>query len=299
MIKPAWINVRYNEDRIRPVAGYLEQQAIATVCESALCPNRWTCYANRELTFMILGEICTRQCGFCGVSKGVPAPAVYRETAAILNAVRWLGADYVVITSVTRDDLQDGGAGQFAEVVRTLGAAGIRVEVLIPDFNGDEGSIRTVLEAQPVVAGHNMETVQELYPAVRPLSDYATSLSVLGIIKKTGKNTVTKSGFMLGLGETMTQVKELMRAVRDTGCDALTLGQYLKPLPENAEVKTYVHPEVFKMLEDYGYGLGFSVVRAAPFVRSSFRAKEMWLEAVGEKGPGDRGSQKLHKEDLW
>ena len=300
MMKPAWINVRYNENRIRPVADYLDQKGIPTVCESALCPNRWTCYANREMTFMILGEICTRQCGFCGVPKGVPGNTGNHESAAILNTVRWLGADYVVITSVTRDDLPDGGAGQFAETVRILKAAGIQVEVLIPDFNGDEGSIQAVLEAQPAVAGHNMETVQGLYQAVRPLSDYATSLSVLGIIKKSGKNIITKSGFMLGLGETIPQVKELMRDIRDTGCDALTIGQYLKPLPENDDVKTYVHPGVFRMLEEYGYGLGFNVVRASPLVRSSFMAKDMWMEALEKKGPsvGGSGGQGFHKEDI-
>ncbi len=290
MMQPDWIAVRYNEDRVQPVADYLERTGIATVCESALCPNRWTCYPDREITFMILGETCTRQCGFCGVNKGTPGHIDGHEHEEILAAVRWLGARYVVITSVSRDDLEDGGAAQFAKVVRALGKTGTRVEVLTPDFNGDAAAIGTVLSSGPVVAGHNMETVPRLYPSIRPLSDYATSLSVLATIKKDGRNVFAKSGFMLGLGETLPEVRSLMQDIRSTGCDMLTIGQYLRPLPGQEQVKAYVHPQVFAALQEYGYELGFKAVQASPLVRSSFRAQEMWLQASrGAEGVPARG----------
>lgn len=279
MIQPAWITVRYSEDRVQPVADYLSRTGVSTVCESALCPNRWTCYPDREITFMILGEICTRQCGFCGVSKGTPGEVNEHEIEAILAAVRWLKADYAVITSVTRDDLQDGGAGQFARVVRALRDAGTRAELLIPDFNGNTASLEVVLASGPVVIGHNMETVRRLYAPVRPVSDYTTSLAVLETLGQTGGKILTKSGFMLGLGETLPEVKGLMQDIRSTGCDMLTIGQYLRPLPEHEQVKAYVHPRVFSMLEEYGYALGFKAVRSSPLVRSSFKAKEMWQQA--------------------
>lgn len=280
MIKPGWISVRYNEKRIQPVADYLERSGVPTVCESALCPNRWTCYADRELTFMILGETCTRRCGFCAVAKGVPGHVDDHEARTILDAVTWLHAGYTVITSVTRDDLPDRGASSFANVIRTLRDKGIRVEVLIPDLDGDEQLIRTVVDAGPDVIAHNMETVRGLYRHVRPLSDYTTSLGVLAHIKRINNNMITKSGFMLGLGEDLNEVRELMRDIRETGCDMLTIGQYLRPSEENEEVRAYIHPEVFNTLGAFGYGLGFRAVRSSPFVRNSFRAREMWTEAM-------------------
>ncbi len=277
---PGWITVRCNENKIKPVADYLEHNSINTVCESAVCPNRWTCYADKELTFMILGERCTRQCGFCGVSKGIPEKVDTHEYESILDTIRWLGADYTVITSVTRDDLPDRGAYQFAKVIGTLKGIGTHVEVLIPDFDGDESLIKTVINAGPDIIGHNMETVYGLYPSIRPLSDYGTSLSVLETIKKLQKGMITKSGIMLGFGERMREVKELMQDIRSTDCEMLTIGQYLKPAPENTDVKAYLHPEVFKMLEEYGYKLGFKAVYSSPFTRSSFHARDMWMKAL-------------------
>ncbi len=275
---PDWIRVSYNEGRVGPVADYIGRNRVNTVCEGALCPNRWTCYADRELTFMILGERCTRRCGFCGVQKGTPGSVDEDECRTVLEAAAWLGADYVVLTSVTRDDLPDGGAGQFATVIRSLRERGIQVEALVPDFNGDETLIAAVLDAYPDVVAHNMETTAALYPAIRPMSDYAVSLSVLSTIKRLRRDLPTKSGFMLGIGEDMTEVRGLMQDIRSTGCDILTIGQYLKPSPENVEVRAYVHPEVFAMLEEYGYALGFIAVQSGPLVRSSFRARKMWKQ---------------------
>ena len=279
MARPDWIQVRYNENRTRPVADYIETHGISTVCEGALCPNRWTCYPDKEITFMILGGRCTRACGFCGVEKGAPGPVDAREHEKILDAVGWLGGDYAVITSVTRDDLQDNGAGRFVKVIESLKGRGVHVEVLIPDFNGREELIKTVVDAQPDVIAHNMETVESHYRRIRPLSDYHTSLSVLETVKRVNKDAMTKSGLMLGFGEDVNEVKGLIRDIRETGCDMLTIGQYLKPLPESHDVVTYVHPEVFRMLEEYSYELGFKAVRSGPFVRSSLHAKEMWEQA--------------------
>ncbi len=279
MTMPDWINVRYNENSIKPMEDYIEQHHVITVCESALCPNRWSCYSRKEITFMILGRQCTRQCRFCGVRKGLPEQVDEYEHEKILNVLKWIGADYTVVTSVTRDDLHDNGAHQFVKVIRTLRYNNIHVEVLIPDFNGNEELIGLIVEACPDIIAHNIETIRRLYPSIRPLSDYYTSLSVLEMIKHIDKHTITKSGFMLGLGEHINEIKELMYDIKKTGCDVLTIGQYLKPLPENEDVKTYVHPEVFNMLEGYGYTLGFKVVKASPFVRSSFMARDMWLGA--------------------
>jgi lipoic acid synthetase len=292
MLMPDWITVRYNEKSIKPVADYIEQHGVDTVCESALCPNRWECYANKELTFMILGERCTRRCGFCAVSKGVPEPVDEHEGEAILDTVTWLGADYAVVTSVTRDDLPDKGASLFAKVIGMLRDNNIHTEVLIPDFDEDERLIKKVVDAGPDVIAHNIETVQSLYPHIRPLSDYATSLGVLARIKNLNKKMITKSGFMLGLGEDIPDAKDLMKDIRETGCDSLTIGQYLRPSDDNEEVRTYLHPEVFNMLETFGYDIGFKAVRSAPFVRSSYRAREMWMEAVGKKGPRGKGCKR-------
>ncbi len=282
MLMPDWITVRYNEKNIKPVTDYIEQHGVDTVCESALCPNRWECYGRGEITFLILGMQCTRQCGFCGVEKGTPGQVDEREHERILDAVKWFGADYAVVTSVTRDDLADNGAHQFVKVIRTLRNNGIHAEVLIPDFNGHEEFIRLIVEAGPDIIAHNMETIKQFYQGIRPLSDYNTSLAVLETVKRINKDAITKSGFMLGFGEDMDAVKELMYDIKQTGCDILTIGQYLKPLPENVEVATYVHPGVFTMLEAYGYALGFQVVKASPLVRSSFMAREMWRAAGGQ-----------------
>ncbi|MCL5276583.1 MAG: lipoyl synthase, partial [Deltaproteobacteria bacterium] len=217
------------------------------------------------------------------------------ECRTILDAVRWLGTDYAVVTSVTRDDLPDGGAGQFAEVVGSLRGMGCRVEVLVPDFRGNEASIGTVLGAGPDVVGHNMETTADLYTAIRPMSDYAVGLSVLETIKRLDSDMPTKSGFMLGLGESMTGVKGLMQDIRSTGCDMLTIGQYLRPSSENVEVREYVRPEVFGMLEEYAYSLGFRAVRASPLSRSSLGAREMWLRTANSRTFYD---EKQEKEDV-
>ncbi|MCL4478399.1 MAG: lipoyl synthase [Deltaproteobacteria bacterium] len=273
MQRPEWITVNYNENSIATVSDYLVEHGINTVCEGALCPNRWTCYAHKEVTFMILGSNCTRRCMFCNVSKGIPDSVDEYEAERILSTVKWLGSDYAVITSVTRDDLSDGGAEQFVIAIELLNANDIDVEVLIPDFNGEDDPLKAIVDAGPKVIAYNMETVLDLYPVVRPLSNYATGLYVLDEIKRLNKKIVTKSGFMLGLGENLVQIKELIRNIKDTGCDILTIGQYLKPTESHMDVKTYVHPKMFKMLEEYAYKLGFGSVQAAPFARSSLNAR--------------------------
>lgn len=280
MLLPDWINVRYNEDNIKPIQDYIEKHNISTVCESAICPNRWDCYSKKELTFMILGTQCTRQCKFCGVEKGLPGIVDAHEDQRILKTVNYFGSDYAVITSVTRDDLDDKGSQQFVKVIKTLKEHLIHVEVLIPDFNGDPELIETIVHAGPDVIAHNIETINRLYPVIRPFSDYYISLSVLEMVKRTYKEAITKTGFMVGLGESMAEIKELMQEIRQTECDILTIGQYLKPLPSSYEVKAYIHPDAFREIEEYGYRLGFKVINASPFARSSFMAKQLWLKAL-------------------
>ena len=227
---------------------------------------------------MIMGSRCTRNCGFCSVKSSVPEPLDHDETVRVGIAARELGLSYVVITSVTRDDLPDGGAGHFA---RTVGAVrryahGARVEVLTPDFNGAGSSIDTVLRARPDVFNHNVETVPRLYSSVRPLADYQRSLSLLAYIKKAAPGIQTKSGLMLGLGEELREVMGVLRDLRDTGCDIVTIGQYLRPLKSNIPVVEYLEPAIFERLRLTALSMGFTHVASAPLVRSSMNAEEMY-----------------------
>ena len=286
---PAWARKKYNIGDLAKVKAQLRGLGLHTVCESARCPNIGECFKKPTATFMILGDVCTRRCGFCSVGKGAPKPVDAAEPENIAKAARLLKLRHVVITSVTRDDLLDGGAGQFARVIRALrGESPVPViEVLTPDFGGSFDSLGVVVEAGPDIFNHNLETVPRLYKKVRPQAVYARSLAVLkeakGIAARTGQRMHTKSGIMVGLGETEDEVLSVMSDIRAAGCDLLTVGQYLRPMKENLEVVEYVTPDTFDMYRDKGLELGFLSVASAPFVRSSYNAEEVysnWRENV-------------------
>jgi lipoic acid synthetase len=264
------------QENIRRIRSLINERSIHSVCEAASCPNIGECFSRNTLTFMILGNVCTRNCAFCGVAKGRPEPVDPDESQKIVTAVRKLGLDYVVVTSVTRDDLSDGGADHFAQVIRALYQAfpEVKVEVLIPDLNGSQEALTTVLNARPFVLNHNVETVPRLYPAVRPQANYQRSLGLLRRAKSPKTDICTKSGFMVGLGENRQEVFQVVKDLKMAGCDLVTIGQYLAPSKEQAPVVRYVEPEEFNEFKSYGEKLGLKVA-AGPFVRSSYRAKEI------------------------
>jgi lipoic acid synthetase len=263
----------------------LRELRLETVCENARCPNRPECYSRRTATFMILGNVCTRPCGFCSVPKGAPEALEDDEPARVAEAAARLGLKHVVITSVTRDDLLDGGADHFRRCILAVRQrTGAVVEVLTPDFLGDLAAVDTVLAGAPEVFNHNMETVPRLYRKVRGRADYQRSLDLLGHVKQRSPGTVTKSGLMLGLGETIDELFEVLADLRSVGCDTLTLGQYLAPTLKHIPVARYVPPAEFDLLAERARTLGFSKVVAGPFVRSSYHADEM-VPAHADAGP--------------
>lgn len=247
-----------------------------TVCESAACPNIGECWNHRTATFMILGNVCTRRCRFCAVRKGAPLPVDYGEPARVAEAAAALDLRYAVITSVNRDDRKDGGAELFALTIRAIRERipGCRVEVLIPDFQGSHAAVDIVLDAAPDVLNHNVETVPRLYREVRPGSRYERSLDVLGYAKAARPEIPTKSGIMLGLGEETAEVIQVMQDLRERGVEILTLGQYLRPGPQNLPVQRYVTPGEFAELRRRGREMGFRHVESGPLVRSSYHAAE-------------------------
>jgi lipoic acid synthetase len=258
----------------------LRELGLHTVCDGARCPNRGYCYSHGTATFMIMGDYCTRRCTFCAVSKGAPLALDPQEPAHIAEAVRRLDLSYVVITSVTRDDLPDGGAAHFAQTITALRQAlpEVKIEVLVPDFKGDAACIETVMSANPDIFAHNLETVPRLYAEVRPLADYARSLEVLSQAKKLGGKTLTKSALMLGLGETREEVLRVLSDLRQAGCDLFTLGQYLAT-PRQRPVARFLHPDEFAEYERICLDMGFKAVASAPLVRSSFKAAELLTRA--------------------
>jgi lipoic acid synthetase len=254
----------------------LRELRLETVCENARCPNRPECYARRTATFMLLGNICTRPCGFCSVPRGTPEAPEDDEPERVAEAARRLGLRHVVLTSVTRDDLPDGGADHFYRCILAVRQqTGAVVEVLTPDFLGDLGAVDRVLEARPEVYNHNTETVPRLYKKVRGRADYQRSLDLLAHVKRRAPEIMTKSGLMLGLGETTEELLDVLADLRAVACDALTLGQYLAPTLKHIPVKRYVPPEEFDNLAVLARSLGFSQVASGPFVRSSYHAEEM------------------------
>jgi lipoic acid synthetase len=257
-------------------ANLLQELRLETVCENARCPNRPECYSRRTATFMILGNVCTRPCGFCSVPRGEPEILEDDEPERVAEAASRLGLHHVVITSVTRDDLDDGGADHFYRCILAVRErTGAAVEVLTPDFLGTQSAIDRVLEARPDVYNHNMETVPRLYKKVRGRADYQRSLDLLAHVKQQDPRIVTKSGLMLGLGETTEELLEVLADLREVCCDTLTLGQYLAPTLKHIPVKRYVPPDEFDALAILARTLGFKQVASGPFVRSSYHADKM------------------------
>jgi len=277
--KPPWLKKRIPpyQDLIK-IKSILNETKLHTVCEEARCPNLGECFSRGTATFLILGEICTRDCGFCAVEHGLPVTLNEEEPEKVAYAVKKMGLQYVVITSVTRDDLIDGGASHFAKTIQAIQRLDrkIRVEVLIPDFRGDLSSLKTVLKEGPDVLNHNIETIPKLYHQVRPQADYKRSLDLLKKSKELYPHILTKSGFMLGLGETEEEVIDLLQELREVKCDLLTVGQYLQPRPDRLPVVRYIPPEEFEKYKKIGLEMGFKSVASGPFVRSSFHASQMF-----------------------
>lgn len=280
---PSWLKVR-----LRQGPNYLElkrlvqEHRLHTICESAQCPNIWECWEQRTATFLILGDVCTRSCGFCAVKTGRPAAGLdWGEPERVALAVRQLGLKHAVITSVNRDERADGGAPIFAETIRAVRRQnpGTSVEVLIPDFKGSESALMTVLEAHPDILNHNLETVPRLYRRVRPQAQYAQSLELLDRAKRSG--ATTKTGIMVGLGETEEEVMAVMADVAGVGCDILTIGQYLQPTKAHLPVERFYHPDEFAAFKVEGERLGIRHVEAGPLVRSSYHAASQVEQVVG------------------
>jgi lipoyl synthase len=274
--KPEWLKKRLDYDSMHEMTKLLRSLNLHTVCEGAKCPNMGECFRNRTATFLILGDVCTRNCRFCAIPGGKPLPPDPKEPEHLAEAALKLNLKHVVITSVTRDDLKDGGSSQFAkcilEIKKKLPKASI--EVLIPDFKFKKTALDTVMNANPDIINHNVETVPELYSDVRPMAKYQQSLNVIEYVKQQRPDILTKSGFMLGLGEKMSSVYKIMRDLRDINCDIITVGQYLPPSHEHALLKEYISPSVFKEIEEYGKSIGFLYVASGPYVRSSYNALE-------------------------
>lgn len=276
MRHPEWIKVRATG--MHSTKKILRHHGVSTVCEEARCPNQGKCFSQSTATFMILGDKCTRNCSFCAVESSHPLPLDPNEPERVADAALALKLKFVVITSVTRDDLMDGGAGQFAKTIQEVKKKNpaIKVEVLTPDFRGDVEALKVVLNAHPEVFNHNVETVPRLYPAVRPQADYLTSLNILKTAKKLYPDIKTKSGIMLGLGESNSEVLSVMKDLRDAGCDFLTIGQYLRPRRNNIPVVEYIRPEIFEKYRITGLEMGFTAVASSPLTRSSMDAGEMF-----------------------
>ncbi len=261
----------------------LDRLALATVCEEAACPNIGECFRDGTATFLILGRTCTRNCRFCAVGHGVPQPPDGDEPRHLVDAVRRLGLRHVVITSVTRDDLPDGGAAHFAACVEALHrATSASVELLVPDFQGNQAALRVVVSTRPEVLGHNVEVVPRLYAQVRPRADYQRSLRVLQQAKELCPAAFTKSGLMVGVGEEEEEVVHVLRDLRDARCDFLTIGQYLRPSPEHYPVVEYIAPATFDHYAEEARALGFRGVHCGPFVRSSYGAAGMLEKAAAD-----------------
>ncbi len=276
--KPPWLKVRFpSHADYFSVSSLIKGGGLHTICRSARCPNITECWTRRTATFLILGAVCTRACAFCAVEKGAPAPPDPAEPEAVAAAAAELGLSYVVVTSVTRDDLADGGAGQFIETMRALRRrrSDVRIEVLVPDFGGRPEPLARVLAERPEVLNHNLETVERLYPEIgRPRTNYRRSLEVLRRAKAAGLST--KSGLMVGMGETPDEIRSALADLHEAGCDLLTLGQYLQPTRGHRKAERYVPPEEFEALKAEALALGFAGVEAGPLVRSSFHAQELY-----------------------
>lgn len=272
--KPEWLKIKLPRGfKTSQVVGLLNEKHLHTICSSGMCPNRGECWGNATATFMIGGNVCTRSCKFCNVATGRPLPLDKKEISDIVESVKSLKLKHIVITSVDRDDLPDLGAGHWAEMIRTLRkeCPEVTMEVLIPDFQGREELVRMVIDERPDVISHNLETVRRLTPEVRCHATYDTSLKVIRMIAKSGIRS--KSGIMLGLGETPEEIYETMDDLIEAGCEVMTIGQYLQPTASHYPVKDYIHPDIFEQYRLEGLRRGFRHMESAPMVRSSYHAE--------------------------
>ena len=286
---PPWLRVTLPKDKnYSCTSGLLREHDLHTVCQSARCPNKWECFSNKVATFLVMGSVCSRNCAFCNIDPGDLAPLDPDEPRRVAEAASELGLRHAVITSVTRDDLPDGGAAHFAACIRRLrrDRPDCTVEVLIPDFQGDETALRTVLDAGPDILNHNVETASELYGAIRPQADYRQSLALLRRVAVSGLGIPAKSGLMVGLGETDEQVRGVIRDLADAGCSIVTVGQYMQPSRRHPRVLRYMPPEEFDALADYGRSLGVAHMFCAPRVRSSYNAEQFLQRAPADEPPG-------------
>ena len=279
--KPSWLKVPYNREASLEVAELMKSLGLNTVCKEANCPNLGECYKKHTATFMILGSVCTRNCKYCNVTCGRPEAVDEKEPENIAEAVKKLNLRHVVITQVDRDDLKDGGAGHMARTIKTIkeNCKGVTVEVLISDYKGNIDNLKTVLDANPDVLNHNIEMPKELYGEIKPQANYDNSIMILRESKRLMPDILTKTGFMLGLGETDEQIFALMDELRETNCDILTIGQYLQPSANHAKLYRYVTPEEFEKYKNIALEKGFKFVVSTPLVRSSYRAHEAMQEA--------------------
>ena len=273
--KPGWLKIKlHDKSGFADVARIVEKHQLHTICDSGKCPNKAECWSRKTATFMILGDVCTRSCKFCATKTGKPLPTDPGEPAKVADSIKKMGLRHAVITSVTRDDLADGGAAVWAEVIKAVREEnpGTTIEVLIPDMDGREDLLDIILQARPDIIGHNLETVERLTPAVRSRAQYSTSLKTLRYVASRG--AVAKSGLMLGLGEMEEEVMAALDDLADAGCSIVTMGQYLQPTLEHLPVHEYVTPERFAWFGDIARFRGFSYVASAPLVRSSYLAEE-------------------------
>lgn len=284
--KPEWLKVKVrNNPNLTDVTNTLKRLSLHTVCDEANCPNKMECFSKKTATFMILGSRCTRNCTFCNVESNTPSPVDPLEPEHVAEAVKEMGLKHVVITSVTRDDLADGGSHHFADTIRSIRALknSTTIEVLIPDFKGMQEQLEVVIRANPDIINHNVETVPRLYPEVRPQAIYDRSLELLKRIKNSGTGSrgnhiFSKSGLMLGLGETEPEVLKVLEDLRESGCDIVTIGQYLAPSVKHHPVVEYIHPERFEFYREKALEMGFLNAASAPLVRSSYLAESIYNE---------------------
>lgn len=272
MDKPEWISKKFYKDN--EIEKLLKKNLLNTVCEAANCPNKWECFRKKTATFMILGNICTRACRFCSVDKNIKGENLnINEPIKIAEVVKKIGLKHVVITSVTRDDLEDEGAMHFKETIEEIRKlSDATIEVLIPDFNGEKKLIDIIIDAKPDVINHNIETVENLHEKIKPIGNYENSIELLNYVKERDNNIITKSGIMLGFGETMEELAESIEDLKDINCDILTLGQYLRPSEKHIKVSEYITEEKFSIYKKLALEIGISVVESGRFIRSSYNA---------------------------
>jgi len=276
--KPEWLKITI-DPRSQKMTTLLREKKLVTVCEEAKCPNRNECFSNKTATFMILGHVCSRYCLYCDVTSGRPEANVVDDSDQIVEAIEVMGLKYVVVTSVDRDDLPDGGAFQFVTTIQKVKAKGAQIEVLTPDFQFDYHALKKVVDAKPDVYNHNIEAPRRIFKRVRKIGDYDGSLKFLQQIKGFDPEMTTKSGMIVGMGETKEEVFETLRDLRAVDVDIVTIGQYLRPSKKQIEMVRYVHPDEFEEYRHYGLSLGFKEVYSGPFVRSSYHAAEVQAKA--------------------